>query len=510
MRPLATLSRIVALAFTFVLASGVARAETKTVWDTFDNASTSTQGLDVGFVPFTDSDLSISVRFVPSASGYLRDITVPFVGPATDTADVYFELLRDSDGYPGQSVGYISGATLAAGAVTTITGISSGPNYVIAGQAYWIKANGDNGSNVKWRSITSGTGTWYEHSGVSDNQTKTDNRAPALEVRVDSDFVFDFNQPAGSCYFEEPVCNNPEFERYYDWGPLELSSVRVVTSSSFGGATPQQDTASGVLQMVRPLESPDTAAVQMAITSNAESAPGVKRFRFTLSNRNTSAVTVTAQLSGQIEFIPGQFIRTIPAGATQTLCFNKSALDAPNAVYTGVEIEAGNVGPVPLVTWDNLYVDPVGIGADPPCSAPTSLDNDPTPVGTNVPVVRLDQFLMTAAEVVQPGYTSTDICIAPDPREVKSGSTWRYTARVLRLSELANKGTCKGVTSDGGTWPRVAQRHGTRGRAVVPHVHRCGEDRRRRRAQRRSAVGGRGDHPHQRRVQGRGGRRAAG
>ncbi len=62
---------------------------------------------------------------------------------------------------------------------------------------------------------------------------------------------------------------------------------------------------------------------------------------------------------------------------------------------------------------------------------------------------------MTAAEVTDPGYTSADFCIAPDPREVKVGATWRYTARTLRLSELANRGTCKGLVSDGGNWPAL-------------------------------------------------------
>ncbi len=183
---------------------------------------------------------------------------------------------------------------------------------------------------------------------------------------------------------------------------------------------------------------------------------GVKRLRFTLSNRHTQPVLVRVLIDDALYdpiTWPG-LARTIPANTVQTICFSRELL-GPNSTFTSVYIQTTDYGESPTVTWDNLYVDAYESGPDPSCEPPTALDNEPTPEGFDVPVVQLDQFQMTAANVITAGFTSADFCIAPDPREVKSGATWRYTARTLRLSELANRGTCKGDTSDGGTWAQT-------------------------------------------------------
>jgi len=65
--------------------------------------------------------------------------------------------------------------------------------------------------------------------------------------------------------------------------------------------------------------------------------------------------------------------------------------------------------------------------------------------GTNVTVVNIDSFKSVASEVVVPGSTDADFCVAPDPREIDLSPTRHsYVPRQLALRELAGKGSCTG------------------------------------------------------------------
>ncbi len=391
MRPLKALLQVFSVTVALAL-SGLAHAEVRTVWDTYDNNGSSFNALGVGFVD--DSQYSLNVRIVPTASGYLKDITVPFSGPSDAATTLNFSVREDVEGLPGNPIGGFDATALPQSTYGLYTVAATDNVYLVAGTAYWISATTTN-NTAYWDSIKTGTGTWvWCFGGCSfSSYYNTNNQAPALEVRVDTELYFDFNDTAdgySECREEGSlqICDNPYFDKYYD-NPNNF--LRVSTLSYLNGAVPQQNVSSGVLQLVRNPVASGASSVLMRITVNGGFEPGVQRFRFTVTNRSTQPVELAAQLAGQTEYNPATFARTVPAGSTQTVCYRQSDLQV-NASYTGVVIQSANQGPTPLVTWDNLYVDVIGIGPEPSCDPPVALDNDPTPAGTNVPVVRLDQF----------------------------------------------------------------------------------------------------------------------
>lgn len=80
------------------------------------------------------------------------------------------------------------------------------------------------------------------------------------------------------------------------------------------------------------------------------------------------------------------------------------------------------------------------------CSDPLHPRNQYTPVGSDVVVVDTDSFFSEATEVVTPGSTDADFCVARDPREVDLSPTKHiYVPRQLALRELAGKDGCAGT-----------------------------------------------------------------
>lgn len=102
--------------------------------------------------------------------------------------------------------------------------------------------------------------------------------------------------------------------------------------------------------------------------------------------------------------------------------------------YVGVRV----TGPSSLVLWDNLTV----VTGYPPDA--THVRNNPTPVGTNVPVINLTAFQEIATEVVTAGNTDADFCVARDVRETTRYGRPFYVVRPLNLSEVAGTGSCTG------------------------------------------------------------------
>ncbi len=450
MRGARAVSRAACLLAAFAV-SGIANASEVTVWDTFGAATT--PGLTVGQPPMQAVRYRQAVRFVPTSSGYLRSFSFG-AWMTQGTADFTFRLLADNSGSPGGVLETLPAVDVVGGTPVPYSAVSTQNTYLIANQAYWISASLPPANTGAWSPLqpSSGTGTHAncdESTGCGSYSIFINSTfAPGLEVRVETTsqpLKFDFNEP--TCWGDdyEPLYCPVLFEQAYADGLVKVDA---------GGtpppyATAQQNTRTGRIELLRNGPGPADASATMRIY-NQVYYTGVPRFRLTVTNGHNQVLTVTPQI--QLADQAG-LAQTIAPNTTQTVCFPKSAVP-PGYGYTAVTFSttgySTNWNPgddlPPTISWDDLVVDPTGVGPD-TCEPPTSFFG-PTPSGLDVPVVQLDQFQMEAKEVIYSGYTNADFCIAPDPREVKVGATWRYTARTLRLSELANRGTCKGATSD--------------------------------------------------------------
>jgi len=71
-----------------------------------------------------------------------------------------------------------------------------------------------------------------------------------------------------------------------------------------------------------------------------------------------------------------------------------------------------------------------------------TLEDIPTPVGTDIPVVNIPNFFTQVADVVVAGTTSADFCVGLDPRETIKKGKPKFKQRYLNVSELSFTGSC--------------------------------------------------------------------
>ncbi len=263
MRQIKMFFQTVVAAAAFVLAAP-AHAEILAAWDTYDNNPIANNGSKAfGYVG--EAHYSLAVKFIPTVSGALRDITVPLAPLGEETPDsVQLTLRLDNAGLPGSVVATFQDVELDTPQLQAYTTTASQNVYLVAGTTYWIAADTTlateaSSAGAIWSSIETGVGTWawcFDAACTANQFYPNDNGAPAFELRVEttsSDLLFDFNdEPTGSsgCYSPNEdgnlICDYPYFDE--SW---EDTTIRVGFGGVFSGSLVQQNVAAGFMQLVR-------------------------------------------------------------------------------------------------------------------------------------------------------------------------------------------------------------------------------------------------------------------